>query len=482
MLDELRNERVKKLELLKSAGKDPYPARLTRTHRIGDVRDSFGILVKSKKRIAIVGRVRGLRKQGSLIFADLEDESGSLQLVVKKEDFSEFTLFYDALDIGDFLNAFGTVFETKRGEKSLAVKKMAMLSKSLLPLPSQWHGLTDAETRFRKRYLDILFNSETKKLFEKKAAFWNSIRRSLLGEGFLEVETPVLETIPGGAEAEPFVTHHNALNQDFYLRISLELPLKRLMVAGFEKVFEIGRIFRNEGIDAEHLQDYTQMEMYWAYQDYHGLMKFLEKTLKSAIKETCGKLVTVRDGKTIAWGKKWPRLDYYTLFKKGTGIDLSTTTHEALLAKAMSLNIPGVSREMGEGRLIDLLFKHTVRHTLIQPAFLINPPLTLEPLAKRSEEDSNRVERFQIVACGTELGKGFSELNDPLDQRKRFEDQMALRERGDKEAQMIDEDYLEAMEYGMPPTAGFGVSERFFAILMDKPVRETVIFPLVRKK
>lgn len=300
-------------------------------------------------------------------------------------------------------------------------------------------------------------------------------------EGFLEVEMPVLEPVPGGAEAEPFVTHHNALDQDFYLRISLELPLKKMLVGGFESVFEIGRIFRNEGISREHLQDYTQMECYRSYWDYREMMKFVESMYKNVIKKTFGSSVRAWEGKKVDWGKKWKTVDYYEVFKKEAGIDLSRASDAELLKKAKSVGA-SVRAGMGRGRVIDLIYKKTVRPKLIDPCFLINPPVEVEPLAKRLEGDPSRVERFQVLAYGTELGKGFSELNDPRDQRSRFEEQMKLRAAGDEEAQRLDEDFLEALEYGMPPAAGFGMSERLFAVLLEKPVRETVIFPLMRRE
>jgi lysyl-tRNA synthetase class 2 len=318
-------------------------------------------------------------------------------------------------------------------------------------------------------------------MFRKKAAFWRAFRDFLLDNGFLEVETSVLEFIPGGAEAEPFKTHLKALDMDLFLRISLELPLKKLIVGGYEKVFEIGRIFRNEGIDKEHLQDYTQLEFYWAFHEYNDLMKLLEKMYKTVIKKTTGGLVTSYEGKKINWGKKWRRVDYVEAFKKAVKLDPLSATRAELLEKAKAMNL-GPDNHVGKGRLIDLIFKKTVRPTLQDPCFLIDPPVEIEPLAKRHRKDPRRVERLQIMAAGTELGKGFSELNDPLDQRARFEDQMKLREAGDIEAQRLDEDFVEALEYGMPPTAGFGISERLFAVLMDKPVRETVFFPLMRPK
>lgn len=481
MIDSLRDERLKKLNNLKAAGIDPYPAKSKRTHTIAEAIKGFGALSKSKKKVFIVGRIRSIRGQGGISFMDLKDESGAIQVVIKKDLFKNLDFWRDNLDIGDFIEVSGALFKTKRGEKSVGLKTIKILSKSLRPIPSEYYGVQDVETRLRKRYLDFLGNPELKELFKKKSTFWGETRKYLESAGFLEVETPILEPVPGGAEAEPFVTHHNALNQDFYLRISPELNLKRLMVSGFEKVFEIGRIFRNEGIDAEHLQDYTQMEMYWAYQDYEGLMKFVEGLVKHAVKKSFGTLVLKHDGKDINWGKKWPRLDYYKLFEDANKIDLKVATVHDLAKRAKELNID-FEPSAGRGRLIDLIYKKTVRPNLITPSFLINTPVDIEPLAKRMPGSSDRVERFQILAYGTELGKGFSELNDPLDQRGRFEEQMKLREAGDKEAQMLDEDYLEAMETGMPPTAGFAYSERLFAVLAGLPVREAVIFPLMRNK
>jgi lysyl-tRNA synthetase class 2 len=312
--------------------------------------------------------------------------------------------------------------------------------------------------------------------------FWDTFRSALKKEGFLEVELPVLENLPGGAEAEPFKTHHNALDTDFYLRISLELPLKKLLVGGLDKVFEIGRIFRNEGIDREHLQDYTQLEFYWAYRDYNDVMALVEKTYKEVILRTCGGMVTVRDGKEIDWSKKWKKVDYGEAFRKANqGLNPVNASRAELLSRANELKLQA-EKNSGKGRLIDLIFKKTVRMDLIEPCFLVDPPVTIEPLAKRKPENPNVVERFQVIAAGTELGKGFSELNDPMDQRARFEEQMKLREAGDAEAQRLDEDFVEALEYGMPPAGGFGVSERLFAVLMDRPIRETVFFPLMRPK
>lgn len=481
MLQDLISERQKKLAHLKASGLDSYPTRVERTHRISEVRQLFQKLTRSKEKICVAGRLSSIRDQGKVIFWDIKDETDSLQVVLKKDSLGNFDLVKTTADRGDFFSITGSVFKTARGEKSIEAKEVKVISKSLRPIPTDWYGVEDVETRLRKRYLDLLLNPEVKEIFRKKAIFWQAFRGELLKAGFLEVETPVFEVTPGGAEAEPFKTHLNALDTDFYLRISPELPLKKLLVGGFEKVFEIGRIFRNEGIDREHLQDYTQLEFYWAYSDYTELMKFIEKLYKSVIKKTVGSLATNYQGRKINWSKKWGRVNYVEAFKKANQLDPTDASQDDLWKRAKELNLQP-EKFAGKGRLIDLIFKKTVRSTLVQPVFLVDPPVEVEPLAKRSPKNPKVVERFQVMAGGTELGKGFSELNDPVDQRKRFEEQMKLRAAGDKEAQILDEDFLEALEYGMPPASGFGVSERLFAVLLDKPVRETVIFPLMKPK
>jgi lysyl-tRNA synthetase class 2 len=403
-------------------------------------------------------------------------------VVLKDENLKDIEFWRSVLDLGDFVSVAALLLTNKRGEKSVEAMEIRMAGKSLLPLPDNWAGLADEDIRLRKRYLDLIATAELRELFRKKMIFWETFRNALKKEGFLEVELPVMENLPGGAEAEPFKTHHNALDTDFYLRISLELPLKKLLVGGFDKVFEIGRVFRNEGIDREHLQDYTALEFYWAYRDYNDVMALTEKMYKEVIQKTCGTMTTVRDGHEIDWSKKWEKVDYVAMFKKeNQGLDPISADRGELFARAEALDLRP-EKTAGRGRLIDLIFKKTVRGKLIKPCFLVDPPVAIEPLAKRKPENPDVVERFQIVAGGTELGKGFSELNDPLDQRARFEEQMKLRAAGDAEAQHLDEDFIEALEYGMPPAGGFGVSERLFAVLMDRPIRETIFFPLMRPK
>lgn len=481
-LDDIIGHRKTKLENLRAAGMEPFPSATSRTHSNLEAIEQFDSL--QGQTLTLAGRIRSMRGMGKLLFLHIDDGTGRVQVLLKSDDLGDkqFAFFVDNFDLGDFVEATGTLFITKTGEKTLQANGYKMLAKSLRPIPSEHFGIEDVELKLRKRYLDILLDSETKELFVKKNRFWQSMRWFLSEHGFLEMDMPILESTPGGAEAEPFVTHHNALDRDFYLRISLELPLKKMLVAGYEKVFEIGRIFRNEGISTTHLQDYTQMEFYWAYGDFEKLQKFLQEMYQYVLQETFGTLQITSDGVTCDWSGDWQQVNYIDLFKEHTGLDLESCSDDDLKAYAKEHHIK-VEDFAQRGRLIDLIFK-TVRKNIStdKPVFLVNQPVELEPLAKRDPKNPKVVQRLQIVAYGTELGKGFGELNDPLDQRSRFEDQMKLREAGDSEAQMLDEDYLEAMEYGMPPAAGFGLSERLFSVLTDKSIRETVIFPPMKSE
>jgi len=475
-IDQLRKNRLEKLEKIKSLGINPYPSKFDRQQSCSQATKMEG------RKVKVAGRIKAIRGHGGSVFADLVDESGKIQLFFSKEIVGEEKFnFLKLLDIGDFIGVVGEIFKTQAGEITTKVKDFQILAKSLLPLPEKWHGLVDVETRLRKRYVDLIMNPEVRQMFVKKSKFWQAVRNYLSKEGFLEVETPILEETTGGADANPFVTHHKALDTDFYLRISLELPLKRLIVGGFEKIFEIGRVFRNEGIDAEHLQDYTMMEFYWAYADYNDLMNFLPNFYCYLVKETTGGLKTTHEGKEINWSLKWPRLDYNELFYQTTGLNPVEADVQDLYQKANELKL-NPQENLGKGRLIDLIYKKTVRPNIIQPSFVINLPVEVSPLAKRRLDNPALTERLLILAGGTELGNGYSELSDPIDQKQRFEQQQKLREAGDEEAQMYDKDFVEALEYGMPPTAGFGMSERLFSFLMDKPIRECVFFPLMRRE
>ncbi len=482
-IEELRAVRIEKLKQLKNAGIDPYPVYSERTHTIGQALKQFDHVSRNTEHVTLVGRIRSIRGHGKLTFGNLEDSTGAIQFLLREDKLGEKTLkeFNEFFDMGDFVQISGLLALSKTNEKTLEVQSYKLLTKSLRPVPQNYFGLKDLEVKLRQRYLDLIANKETRELFQKKSVFWKTIRTFLESKGFMEVEMNVLEQVPGGAEAEPFITHHNALDRDFYLRISLELPLKKLLVGGLERVFEIGRIFRNEGISTEHLQDYTQMEFYWAYADYEQLMDMIQEMYQQVIQNVTGGLKTVYDGKEIDWSGTWPKVRYFDIFKEKTGLDLNTVTDEQLVTYAKAEHIK-LEANQGRGRVIDLIFKKKIRPSLIQPCFLINPPIEIEPLAKRDPKNPKEVQRMNILAAGTELGKGFSELNDPLDQRERFEAQMKLRESGDKEAQMLDEDFVEALEYGMPPAAGFGLSERLFAVIMDKSIRETVFFPPMKEE
>ncbi len=482
MLEDIIQERIKKRETLLGAGKDPYPARVARDFDIRTVLRKFFFWSVLKKKVSVAGRIMGKRAQGGVLFLDLKDESGKMQIVANKKSLPDFALLKDTLDIGDFISATGTLFKTKKGEKSVKASIITVATKSLLPLPATWYGFHDEEERLRKRYLDILFNPEVKDMIGKKAKFWNAARNFLTTRGFLEVETPVLEVTPGGADARPFITHHNALDIEVSLRISMgELWQKKLMVAGFEKTFEIGRQFRNEGMDAEHLQDYTQMEFYWAYADYEMGMRLVEELFKYIAQEAFGTLAfTIGDFK-IDLGKKWERYDYRETVQKYTGIDILNTNLGEMEAKLKELKIAYDRKGFNVTRAIDNLWKYC-RRQIAGPGFLVGVPVDVSPLAKKDEQNPKLTQRFQVIIAGSELGNGYSELNDPIDQEERFNAQMKIREAGDEEAQMKDEDFLEALRYGMPPTCGFGMSERVFSFFMNKSARECQIFPLMRPK
>ncbi|GIW68984.1 MAG: lysine--tRNA ligase [Candidatus Parcubacteria bacterium] len=483
-LEEIRADRLRKLSLLKEAGIDPYPPRTERTHTVQQALEAFEELHASQAPIVLAGRIVALREHGGLIFVDIDDGSARIQAAVRKEAVGEasFTLFHTAIDRGDFIALRGALGLSRRGEKTLFTTHWQLLAKSLRPLPDEWSGLTDEEARYRYRYLDILLNREVRERLEARARFWKAARQFLDERGFIEVETPVLETMPGGAEARPFSTHHNALDIDVYLRISAgELWQKKLMVAGVPKVYELGRIFRNEGISSEHLQDYTQLEFYEAYADYTYGMRLARELFLTVAQAAFGTTrFTIRDF-SVDLSQEWETYNFCELIEERYGIDPLATSPQEVAARLKEENIPFEPAALSVERGIDLLWKK-IRKTLGGPGFLVGVPTYLEPLAKRDPANPDVVERFQIIIAGSELAKGFSELNDPLDQAERFRRQQALREAGDEEAQFADWEYVEAMEYGMPPTFGFGMSERVFAFFANVPVREAQIFPLLRPR
>ncbi len=482
-LESIRADRLVKLQLLKDRGIDPYPASTKRTHTLQEFIAVHALLEISEESVTIAGRIISVREHGALSFVDLFDGSGKTQVTLDQSGMGEeFELFRVAIDTGDIIEISGTAFTTKRGVISLKADSWNILAKSLLPMPDEWYGLKDEDERFRKRYIDILLSPETADRIRRRSLFWNTMRAYLLERDFVEVETPVLETTTGGADARPFVTHHNALDIDVYLRISAgELWQKRLMVAGLPKTFEIGRIFRNEGMSSEHLQDYTQLEFYQAFSDYESGMQMIVDLYRTVAQNVYGTQVfTIRDF-TVDLGGEWQIYNYCELIKNEFGVDplMASADEVAAVLKKHSIGFDpnGFNIERG----VDLLWKH-IRKSLGGPGFLIGVPAYLEPLAKKSSVDNRVVERFQVIIGGSEMGKGFSELNDPVDQAERFQHQQSLREGGDEEAQMNDESYVEALEHGMPPAFGFGVSERLFSFLEGVSVREGQIFPLMRPR
>lgn len=484
-LSDIKKTRLKKLEKIKNSGINPYPGKTGRTHQIKDALDNFRKLSSSKKEVILAGRIKSQRGHGGLTFLDVEDGSGKIQGFLRKDGLGEknYQFFTDNFDIGDFIELRGVLFKTKKGEKTIEVKNYKMLTKSLLPLPEKWHGLQDVEERFRKRYLDLIFNQGIKNKFETRSKIISETRNFLEREGFLEVETPILQPIYGGAKAEPFKTHLNAQNMDLYLRIALELYLKRLIIGGFEKVYEIGKCFRNEGVDRFHNPDFTMLEFYWAYADYHDLMKFTEKMFENLIKKITGSFEVKYKDKIINFRTPWPRIEFSHLLEKETGIKLEEINLAAIKKEAQKM---GIKTEKGEEKaeIADKIYKKTCRDKILNPTFLIHHPLGAFPLAKPFDENPKKLANFQLVVSGWEIVNAFSELNDPVEQRKRFEEQEKMYKQGFKEAQRMDEDFIEALEYGMPPTAGFGMGiDRLVALLTDShSLRDIILFPTMRSK
>ncbi len=480
-LEELRAERLRKLEILKVHGMDPYPSVSAREFSLAEIEKDFDEF-SEKGNITLAGRIMALRGQGALLFLDLNDGTGRLQGLLKKGELPDdiFELFKETIDIGDFVELKGSLFITKRGEKTIQVLEWKILSKSIQPLPDKWHGISDEETRYRKRYLDILFDKKLRELFEKKAKFWEVTRAFMKEKGFFEVETPTLELTTGGAEANPFKTYHKDFDLDVYLRISVgELWQKRLMVAGYDKTFEIGHIYRNEGSSPNHLQEFTNMEFYWAYANYKDGMRLTQELYQTIAEKVFGTTKFTTGEYTYDLSGEWQHIDYQEEVLKQTGIDVLTASKDEMVAKLKELNVKYEGDNLE--RLTDTLWKYC-RKNISGPAFLINHPKLVSPLAKSIKEKPECTERFQIIIAGAEAGNGYSELNNPTEQRARFEEQKKLLEAGDEEAMMSDWEFVEALEHGMPPTCGFGFGERLFAFMVDKPLREVQFFPLMKPK
>ena len=458
-LSELLQIRRDKLKELQAAGEDPFQiTKFDWDHTSQQIKDRFDALEGQEVKVA--GRLMSKRGMGKVSFCDLQDRDGRIQLYARQDEMDEAVYKqFKKYDIGDIVGVDGEVFRTKRGEMSVRVKNVTLLSKSLLPLPEKFHGLQDRETRYRQRYVDLIVNPEVKRAFVIRSQFVKHVRDFLDGRGYMEVETPVLNTISGGATARPFITHHNTLDIDMYLRIATELPLKRLIVGGMDRVYEIGRIFRNEGMDPKHNPEFTTVELYQAYADFNDMMDLFEALLSSAAQKILGTYQVEWQGEQIDLTPGWPRLTMHEAVKQYTGLDfmaISSDEEAVAAAKSIGVELPETADKTWGNALYEV-FDQRVEEKLIQPTFITMHPVDVSPLAKRSPKDPRLTERFELFICHSEMGNAFSELNDPIDQRGRFQKQVELRAKGDDEAGMMDEDFITALEYGMPPTGGLGI-------------------------
>jgi len=482
-----------KLQKIINLGINPFPNRSKRTHKINVLRENQDEFVKQQQKVTICGRLDAIRRQGRIGFGNVSDDSERIQIFVKKDAVGEENYeIFKLLDLGDFVQIEGECFVTQKGEYSVKASKITILSKNLRPIPNvkekiidgqkkRWHEFSDIELRYRKRYLDLLLNPEIKKTFEIRAKIINEVRNYLDREGFLEVDTPILQTLYGGANARPFITHHNTLDTSFYLRIATELYLKRLIVAGIEKVYEMGKDFRNEGMDRTHNPEFTMMELYQAYADYHDMMDLTEDLICEVSKQISGSENIMYQEQEISFKKPWKRASMIDLILEETGFDASDFDYEKI-KKFCKKNEIEIESNAGAGKLIEELFEVFVEPKLFQPTFVIDYPKEVSPLAKSKPGNPNLVERFELFIAGNEFGNAFTELNDPIDQRKRLEAQAKLREHGDLEANVVDEDFLEALEYGMPPTGGLGVGIDRLVMLFtnNTSIKEVILFPQMR--
>lgn len=482
-LQEIRNARLAKRERLMASGGVPYPAEARRTHTLGEISKNFADLQKTGAVLVAVGRVMAVRAHGGVVFLDVRDESGKLQFQISKDGATEdiFARLQD-LDSGDFIEAAGGAILTGRGVETLAVKEFHIISKAIRPVPSQWFGLKDHETRFRQREVDLILHEEARRALVARSAIINWLRSYLVGHQFVEVETPILQPIPGGTLAKPFTTHHQALDIDLFLRIAPELYLKRLIVGGFERVFEIGRNFRNEGIDKQHNPEFTMLEFYQAYADYEDLMDMSEDMLPGLAAAVTGTTDVTWQEQHISFAKPWQRVKYTDIVSERIGIDVLKVKDPAAYVPIFAQEGLAMPETKTYAKLVDELYKELVRPALREPTILYDYPVEMVPLAKTAPSNPAIAEMFQILVGGVELVKAYTELNDPVEQRERFEVQQAARELGDEEAHAIDEAYLRAMEYGMPPVAGYGLGVDRLAMLLTNSatLRDTIAFPLLR--
>ena len=484
-LNEVLKIRREKLAVLQESGANPFEiTSYERTDMAGDIKENYADF--EGKVVSIAGRLMSKRVMGKMSFADLADRSGRIQLCVKRDELGDDEYkVYKKYDIGDIVGVTGEVFTTQKGEISVRASKIVLLSKSLRPLPEKYHGLTNTDLRYRQRYVDLIMNPDVKRTFELRSRIIRAIRNYLDSRGYMEVETPILNTIPGGAAARPFITHHNTLDIDMYLRIAPELYLKRLIVGGFEKVYEMGRLFRNEGMDVKHNPEFTTIELYEAYTDYLGMMELTENLIKTVAQEVLGTTKITYQDEEIDLGQPWARMTMLESIKKYTGVDFSQTktAEEAEeLAKSIGVECDADAPKLSRGEIISLVFEEKVEEELVQPTFIYEYPVEISPLAKRFADNPEFTERFEIFITRREFGNAFSELNDPIDQKERFMSQVEKREQGDDEANMMDEDYVNALEYGLPPTGGLGIGiDRLVMLLTDSSsIRDVLLFPTMK--
>lgn len=475
------------IEELKREGIDPFGHSFFRTHKIKDLIENnkdLQIGECAQEKVSIAGRLMALRTYGKAIFANIEDISGRIQIYIKSNKIGEnaFKLF-SKIGIGDILGVSGLIFKTRTGEVTIFVEEFILLCKSVRSLPEKWHGLKDVEIRYRKRYLDLMVNPSVREIFIKRSKVVQSIRNFLDDKGFLEVETPIMQPIPGGATARPFITHHNALHRDFYLRIAPELYLKRLLVGGLEKVYELSRNFRNEGISTKHNPEFTMLELYEAYGDYHSIMQITEELIVYILKDVLGTLEIEYRGNKIDFTPPWKRISMYETIEDAVGIRIDKISPKDFnkVVKKYNLNIKG---SINKGEIINELFEKFVEPTLIQPTFVLDYPLELSPLSKQKKDNPELVERFELFISSMELANAFTELNDPAEQKRRFEEQVAKKEAGDMESHFMDKDYIEALEYGMPPAGGLGIGiDRLMMLLTNSDsIKEVILFPQLKSK
>lgn len=475
--------RMEKLDLLRQGGIEPYADRYERTHKAIDILERFDTL--EGQVVSVAGRMMGKRDQGKVIFTHIQDFSGRLQIYIRMDDIGQ--TWFDLItkfDIGDIIGVEGKVFRTKRGEISIHAQKVTLLSKAMRPLPEKFHGLTNVETRYRQRYLDLVMNPDVRQVFVTRSKIIRFMREFLEEREFLEVETPTLHSVAGGAAARPFNTHHNALDLDLYLRIALELPLKRLIVGGFEKVFEIGRTFRNEGISIKHNPEFTMMELYQAYANFEDIMELTEEMIAHIVQKVHGTLEITYQNQLIQFSTPWRRLTMVDGILEYSGVDFKTIETDDQARKIAKEKGLHVEADSSRGKIINEFFEEFVEPNLIQPTFITGHPVEISPLAKRNADQPEYTDRFEAFIFGRELANAFSELNDPIDQRKRFEDQVAERVSGDEEAHMMDEDFVQALEYGLPPTGGLGIGiDRLVMFLTDSAsIRDVILFPTMRPR